>query len=142
MKLIPHEIILVDSIPACNFCKDGTPGPYDFATRMGPWANGCKQHWELYRAAPTLGTGKGQLWITEDQVTKEDEHVVTFGTLHPDGTVTDERGIKQSAIMACPHLIIAAEHYREDGSCRCDDPDHSLMVEWEYSWDAETRRWT
>lgn len=69
MKLVPHEIIEVASIPDCNFCQDGTPGPYDFATRMGPWANGCKEHWEQFRAAPTLGTGKGQLWLTPEQIT-------------------------------------------------------------------------
>jgi hypothetical protein len=67
-ELKPHEVILVDSIPACNFCNDGTPGPYDFATVMGPWANGCQEHYEQYRAASTLGTGKGQLWVTKDQV--------------------------------------------------------------------------
>jgi len=65
-KLVPHEIIEVSSIPQCNFCEK--PGPYDFATRMGPWANGCEQHWKMYRAASTLGTGKGQLWVTEDQI--------------------------------------------------------------------------
>lgn len=45
-------------------------------------------------------------------------HEILFGTLHPDGTVTGERRILQSDIAACPHFIIAAEHYREDGSCR------------------------
>lgn len=70
-KLVPHEVILVSSIPACNFCEDGTPGPYDFATRMGPWGNGCEAHWKLYRANDTLGTGKGQLWVTKDQVDEE-----------------------------------------------------------------------
>lgn len=62
------KIVVVGSIPACNFCTDGTPGPYDFKTSMGPWANGCEAHWRGYRASTTLGTGMGQLWITEDQV--------------------------------------------------------------------------
>jgi len=69
--LIPHEIIVVSSIPSCNFCStEGktVPGPYDFATVMGPWANGCEAHWLRYRAADSLGTGKGQLWVTKDQV--------------------------------------------------------------------------
>lgn len=61
------EIVVVDNIPDCNFCQDGTPGPYDFATRMGSWANGCEKHWQQYRAG-SLGVGSGQLWITEDQV--------------------------------------------------------------------------
>lgn len=69
MELKPHEVILVDSIPACDFCYDPPdPGPYDFKTKMGPWAHGCKMHYELYRAYTTLGTGKGQLWVTQDQV--------------------------------------------------------------------------
>lgn len=68
MKLIPHEVILVQHIPACNFCKDGTPGPYDFLTLMGIWAHGCEAHWMEYRAMLSLGTGKGQLWVTADQL--------------------------------------------------------------------------
>lgn len=68
-RLIPHEIILVSSIPSCNFCQDGTPGPYDFKTTMGPWANGCEEHYKEHRAAPTLGVGKGQFLLLEDQVT-------------------------------------------------------------------------
>jgi len=59
------KIVVVSSIPQCNFCDK--PGPYDFATQMGPWTNGCEQHWQQYRVGP-LGTGSGQLWITEDQV--------------------------------------------------------------------------
>jgi hypothetical protein len=67
------EIVVVPSIPPCNFCKDGTLGPYDFATRMGPWANGCEQHWKTYRASMHLGVGSGQLWITDDQIDYSDE---------------------------------------------------------------------
>lgn len=71
------QIVVVPSIPLCDFCDQGigepTPGPYDFATRMGPWGHGCKMHWELYRANPSLGTGSGQLWITEDQIDYSDE---------------------------------------------------------------------
>lgn len=62
------EVVVVSSIPDCNFCQDGTPGPIDFATRMGPWANGCESHWRQYRAASGFGTGKAQRWITADQV--------------------------------------------------------------------------
>jgi len=65
----PGFTVVVDAIPACNFCTDGTPGPYDFATKFGPWANGCQDHYDLYKAHPDLGIGKGQLWVTPDQVT-------------------------------------------------------------------------
>lgn len=70
------EIVVVPSIPACNFCdQTGEPtlGPYDFKTKMGPWANGCYSHWLLYRASIKLGTGSGQLWITEDQIDYSEE---------------------------------------------------------------------
>jgi hypothetical protein len=67
----PGEVVVVSQIPSCDFCYDErTLGPYDFATRMGPWAHGCEEHWRLYRAAPRLGVGVGQLWITADQVSE------------------------------------------------------------------------
>jgi hypothetical protein len=73
MRLVPHEVILVSAIPNCWFCEhEGlgeVPGPYDFATRMGAWANGCKSHFDRYSATRRLGTGMGQLWVTADQVT-------------------------------------------------------------------------
>lgn len=40
----------------------------------------------------------------------------------------------------CPFFILAPEHYREDGSCRCDDPEHKEMVEWGYVF--RDGRWT
>lgn len=59
---------------------------------------------------------------------------VKFGTLHPDGSITNTRLIKQSDIAACPQFIMVPEHYREDGSCRCDDPLAVEMEEWGYTW--------
>lgn len=56
---------------------------------------------------------------------------ISFGTLHPDGTLTNEREIPRRAIGACPQLIMLAEHYREDGSCRCDEGHY----------DEETGEW-
>lgn len=48
------------------------------------------------------------------------------------------RLIKQSDMRRCPHFIMMPSHYREDGTCRCDDPDHTEMKEWGYVWEA---RW-
>lgn len=31
------------------------------------------------------------------------------------------RTFRLSDLQACPHLILAPEHYRDDGSCRCDE---------------------
>lgn len=33
----------------------------------------------------------------------------------------DLRTLKQSDIRKCPHFILLASHYREDGSCRCNE---------------------
>lgn len=73
MKTEPGKVVVVDSIPPCDFCvhEGRTPtelGIYDFATTFGSWANGCERHWRMYRAAPTLGVGKGQRWITAEEV--------------------------------------------------------------------------
>ena len=62
------------------------------------------------------------------------------GKLEADGrtlTVKHVRTIQQSSIGKCPHFIMMPEHYREDGSCRCDDPDHTDMDDWGYVWDGK-----
>ena len=35
----------------------------------------------------------------------------------------------------CPYLIMVPEHWRDDGTCKCDDPEHQAMMirEWGYS---------
>ena len=48
------------------------------------------------------------------------------------------REIPQSAMLACPHYIMVPEHYRADGSCRCDDKDHQEMKEWGYVWNGSS----
>jgi len=58
----------------------------------------------------------------------EPEHEVQFGTLSPDGTVSDVRSIRQSDMLKCSHVIMVADHYREDGSCRCDDPTEQAKL--------------
>lgn len=54
---------------------------------------------------------------------------------------TEVREIAQSAIGKCPHCILFPEHYRDDGSCKCDDPKATLMREWGYRWSARLGRW-
>lgn len=34
------------------------------------------------------------------------------------------------------------EHYRTNGICRCNDPYHSVMKEWGYTWDVDRKEWT
>lgn len=63
-----------------------------------------------------------------------------FGKLHPDGSYEHVRSLPQSAMMQCLHFIMAAEHYRDDNTCRCNDPDHTEMREWGYEWDGSKWR--
>ena len=62
------------------------------------------------------------------------DHKITFGTLSPDGGLSSVRLIKQSDIAACPHFIFVPSHYRDDGSCRCNDADAVEMKDWGYEW--------
>lgn len=69
----------------------------------------------------------------------DNDREIRFGTLTDTGEVIEERTLRVSDVRACPWLIMVPEHYREDGSCRCDDPDHVEMVEAGYEWDGS--RW-
>lgn len=44
------------------------------------------------------------------------------------------RYLKQSDMLKCPFAIMVPEHYRDDGTCKCDDPTHRAMMikEWGY----------
>jgi hypothetical protein len=58
----------------------------------------------------------------------------TFGTLHSDGSLTNVRRVLQSDMLRCPHAIFDAAHYRDDGSCKCNDPEEQarMIREWGY----------
>ena len=62
------------------------------------------------------------------------EHKIKFGTLQTNGELTNIRYIKQSDIGKCKFFILDPKHYREDGSCKCDDAEHRKMMikEWGY----------
>ncbi len=49
--------------------------------------------------------------------------------------------MNHSMIVGCPHLILVPEHYRADGTCRCNDATHTEMREWEYVWSDSESRW-
>lgn len=38
-------------------------------------------------------------------------------------------------IAKCPFIILMPDHYRKDGSCRCDDAQErkKMIAEWEYT---------
>jgi hypothetical protein len=52
---------------------------------------------------------------------------------------TDDQGhvqyIMQSDMFKCPFAIMVPEHYRPDGSCKCNDPaERQRMIDdWEYT---------
>lgn len=73
------------------------------------------------------GTGKKEVDMT-------DERMVQFCTIGSDGVVTDTRSIARSSILACPYWIMESSHYRDDGSCKCDDAEERRMMirEWGY----------
>ena len=61
--------------------------------------------------------------------------MVRFSTLSADGTESNVRIIRQADICACPHVIMMPAHYRDDGSCKCNDAEEQAMMirEWGYS---------
>jgi len=57
----------------------------------------------------------------------------------PNGLI--ETVLQQSDVLLCPWYILDPMHYRADGSCRCDDPEHSKMLEWGYKWNRKAGEW-
>lgn len=48
--------VKVEELPGCDFCS--AAASYDAATRLGPWANMCNDHFKQFGIG--LGTGVGQ----------------------------------------------------------------------------------
>lgn len=48
--------------------------------------------------------------------------------------MTQIRYLRQSDMLKCKFAIMVPEHYREDGTCMCDDLEHRKMMikEWGY----------
>lgn len=55
---------VVDRIPNCDLCGDGTPATHDGKTTMGPWAFMCDAHFGSHGTG--LGVGRGQKLYTQD----------------------------------------------------------------------------
>lgn len=71
--------------------------------------------------------------------------MVRFSKLEPDGhgglVESNIRTINKSDIAKCPHFILMPDHYRPDGTCKCNDPNDKDMEEWGYRWDPERKIW-
>lgn len=53
-----HTEVLVDELPPCDLCRDGTPAAYDAKTRGGPWAYLCESHMTTRGMGVGLGVGQ------------------------------------------------------------------------------------
>lgn len=60
--------------------------------------------------------------------------MTSFLKLNSDGTTTMIKKINQSDILKCNFAILSPDHYREDGTCKCDDRDHrkKMIKDWGY----------
>lgn len=57
-----------------------------------------------------------------------------FLKLGPDYKVINFKTITRTDTEKCPHKIFAPEHYRDDGTCKCNDESELVMAEWGYIW--------
>ena len=62
---------------------------------------------------------------------------ITFGELSTDGKLTDVKVMDQNIFDNCPYVIFMPEHYREDGTCKCNDPNELIMKDWGYTWNGK-----
>lgn len=64
-----HTRVTVLHIPDCTLCvsqgKMGVPALYDGKTTLGPWANMCQEHFEVFGVG--LGLGRGQMLVKEGE---------------------------------------------------------------------------
>jgi aminoglycoside N3'-acetyltransferase len=52
-----------------------------------------------------------------------------------------ETEVREINPRCCPHFILVADHYSEDGSCRCNDVTHTEMRGWGYKWSVKRSQW-
>lgn len=63
---------------------------------------------------------------------------VSYAKIDEHGNLFDHKMIDPTK---CPRLILSGEHYRDDGTCKCNDPNETVMAEWGYEWSDATGRW-
>lgn len=77
------------------------------------------------------------------QGTSVPEPSIMFGTLHPDGSVTDEVRISHATVSRCPNVILVPAHYDVAGvHCRCYVEAAPEMGVAGYTWDASQGVWS
>lgn len=76
--------------------------------------------------------------VEPDSATKTD-YTVACVSVGSDLKTSEVRVMRQSDFLRCPHTIMLPEHYRADGTCKCDDENEN-MAAWGYTWNGS--RWT
>jgi len=61
-------------------------------------------------------------------------HFADFHHVNGQTYETNVRYISQNSIKKCPHFIMMPEHYRPDETCKCDDKNETVMIDWGYVW--------
>lgn len=74
----PGYTVVVLTLPTCDICTARGYSPvrkarYDFRTRQGSWANGCREHYNQYRLHTELGVGKAQRLLLPHEATPTEE---------------------------------------------------------------------
>ena len=68
-KSVAKDIeVKVEVLPKCDFCD--RQAAYDGKTKMGPWANMCEAHFNVYGIG--LGLGRGQRLILNKKQKSEE----------------------------------------------------------------------
>lgn len=49
--------------------------------------------------------------------------------------------ITSEQLDSCDYTIFIPSHYRDDGTCRCDDPNDPDMAGWGYVWSDKRKKW-
>ena len=67
---VAHTQVEVPELPQCDFCKQNPlvlyqEAHYDFRTKSGQWAYGCREHFKRFGIG--LGLGRGQELVLTDE---------------------------------------------------------------------------
>jgi hypothetical protein len=82
-----------------------------------------------YRVAALSWAGYPERWPHKIATSRQGNRMALF--YGPNGEPLGE--VDHAAITRCPHRLLMFEHYRPDGSCRCDDATHEEMLNWRAS---------
>lgn len=107
-----------------------------------------KTHWADYRGVEDFrekfgNTGYRNVGSMMYPMFAKDICTCSWGDWDVDSGIGGSHAVSmsQGMIGGCPHYIFVPDHYRADGTCKCNDPHDSSMKEWGYAWDNDLARW-